>query len=336
MLIMAKIDYCHVLKYTHYLYALAVLGMLAVLIFGVGEEEVGRGSWIRIPVINISIQPSEIVKILYIVCLSKRINSVKENINRPKNIIFTVLYAGIILVLVIIDNLGSALVFMFATLCMLFVAGVSMWYFFALIAIIVPLSPIIWKFLEPYQQFRILVMINPELDPLGFGWQVGQSMKAIGTGGLSGVGFQQGYITQNKFLPKQQTDFIFATAGEEFGFLGALLAIILLTLIILRVFYVSRRARNDVGSLMCVGVLGIFMAQSIVSIGMCFAMMPVIGITLPFFSYGGSSILSCYMAVGIVLSVYSRRNIYYFRRGDDFDISEEELFEENEIRKLDW
>jgi len=334
MLIMAKIDYCHVLKYTKYLYVLAVLGMAAVLIFGVGEEETGRGSWIRLPGIPISIQPSEIVKILYIVCFAKRINSIKENINHPKNIAVTVLYAGIIIILIVMDNLGSALIFMFITVAMLFIAGVSLWYFLAFAAVVVPLTPVIWSFLDEYQRMRILVSFTPELDPKGFGWQVLRSMDAIGSGGLSGTGFQNGYITQRELLPKQQTDFIFATAGEEFGFLGALLVIVLLSIVFIRIFYVSLRSRNDVGSLMCVGVLSMFIAQSVVNIGMCLAMMPVIGITLPFFSYGGSSIISCYLAVGVILSVHSRRNIYYFQRGDDFDISEDIFIDDT--TKFDW
>ena len=334
MLIMAKIDYCHVLKYTKYLYVLAVLAMVAVLIFGTGEDETGRGSWIRIPGIDIGIQPSEIVKILYIVCFSKWINSIKEKINHPKNIALTVLYAGIIIGLVVVDNLGSALIFMFITAAMLFVAGVSLWYFLGLAAVMVPLLPFAWNFLDGYQQGRILVGFNPELDPQGYGHQVLRSMQAIGSGGLSGAGFQQGYITQSGRLFAQRTDFIFATAGEEFGFLGAMLVIIMLGIVFIRILYVSMKARNNVGSLMCVGVLSMFIAQSVVNIGMCISMMPVIGITLPFFSYGGSSILSCYLAIGLVLSVYSNRNIYYFRRGDDFDISED-IFEDT-TSKIEW
>ena len=336
MLIMANIDYCHVLKYTKYLYILAIVGMVVVLLLGTGEEETGRGSWLRIPGIPVSIQPSEIVKILYIVWLAKWVNSIKEKINHPKNIALTALFAGIIIVLIVMDNLGSALIFMFITAAMLFISGLSLWYFLAFAVVAVAMSPLIWNSMEPYQKGRILVMFNPESDPLGYGWQVIRSMNAIGSGGLSGAGFQQGYITQRALLSEQQTDFIFATAGEEFGFLGAMLVMVLLGLIFIRIFYVSLKARNDVGSLMCVGVLAMFTAQSIVNIGMCLSMMPVIGITLPFYSYGGSSTISSYMAIGLVLSVYSRRNIYYSNRGDDFDISEDIFEDEQDPNKVGW
>lgn len=326
MLIMASLDYCHVIKYTKYFYALAIAGMAVVLIFGEGAEEVGRGSWIRF--FGIGIQPSELVKILYIVCLAKRLDKIKENVNHPLNIAVTLLYAGIILGMVVFDNLGSALVFIFITFVMFFFAGVSLWYFLAFGAVITALSPVIWNFMGEYQKMRILVGFDPSIDPDHYGWQAMRSMRAIGSGGLFGAGFQNGYITQNRLLTAQQTDFIFATAGEEFGFLGAILVIVLLSVIITRILLVSFKTKNTVGSLICAGVFGMFMAQTVENIGMCLGVMPVVGVTLPFFSYGGSSVVSCYMAIGLVLSVYSRRNIYYFTRDENLDSNNQEF--------LDW
>jgi rod shape determining protein RodA len=144
MLFMANLDYCHVVKYTKYFYALAIAGMVIVLIFGEGADEVGRGSWIRF--FGIGIQPSELVKILYIVCLAKELDKIKENINHPLDIALTMLYAGIILGMVVFDNLGSALVFIFITLIMFFIAVISLWYFLAFGVTITALSPIIWNF----------------------------------------------------------------------------------------------------------------------------------------------------------------------------------------------
>jgi rod shape determining protein RodA len=129
MLIMANLDYCHVVKYTKYFYALAIAGMVIVLIFGEGAEEVGSSSWIRF--FGIGIQPSEIVKILYIVCLASHLSKIKENINHPLNIALSILYAGIIMGMVVVDDLGSALVFMFITFVMFFFAGVRVWYLLA-------------------------------------------------------------------------------------------------------------------------------------------------------------------------------------------------------------
>ena len=145
------------------------------------------------------------------------------------------------------------------------------------------------------------------------------SQRAIGSGGLFGTGYRQGYYTQRGIIPKQWTDFIYSAAGEEFGFIGAILVLVLLTLIIARIFIISRKARNTPGSLICVGVMAIFIAQTVENIGMCLGLLPVIGITLPFFSYGGSSILSSLLGIGIVLSVKCRTNIYYFTRDEKLD-----------------
>jgi len=318
--ILSKSDYDHMVKYAKALYVIAVILMVTTLIFGTGDVETGNKNWIRIPIINVGGQPSEIVKILFIMTFAKHLDSVKDNIDRPKNMVMLLLHFGGIVGLVLAQkDLGTALIFVIIFLTMCFAAGVSLWYFLAGAFIAVASSPLIWAWMGDDYQKRILAGFNPMIDPEGKGYQALRSMRAIGSGGLFGSGYQKGYMTQGGRVPKQWTDFIFSAAGEEFGFIGAILVLLLLTLIIGRIFYISRSARNNTGSLMCVGVMAIFISQTIENIGMCLGMLPVIGITLPFFSYGGSSILGSLMAVGLVLSVNSRKNIYYFARDENLD-----------------
>ena len=173
--------------------------------------------------------------------------------------------------------------------------------------------------MDEYRQMRILAGFDPSISPDKWGYQALMSQRAIGSGELFGTGYGKGYYTQGGWIPEQWSDFIYSAAGEEFGFIGAILVIVLLTLIITRIFMISRGARNTSGSLICVGVMAIFISQTIENIGMCLAMLPVVGITLPFFSYGGSSILSSLLGIGVVLSVKCRTNIFYFTRDENLD-----------------
>ncbi|GHU38108.1 rod shape-determining protein RodA [Clostridia bacterium] len=317
MYVISKADYDHMLKYTRGLFAAAVVLLLMTLIFGTGMEETGNRSWIRIPVPGGSVggQPSEIVKVLFILTFSRHLDKVKENINNLKNIVLLILHFAIIFALVLAQgDLGSALIFFFIFAAMCFSAGMSLWIFLGGIFTVVAASPLLWTLLSERQQNRILVGFNPALDPTGLGYQPLRSQRAIGSGGFIGAGFQKGYITQNGMIPEQENDFIFSVAGEEFGFVGAIIVIALLTLIIVKIFLVAKSARNDVGFLICIGVMAMFIAQTVENIGMALGLLPVIGVTLPFFSSGGSSILGSFLAVSLVLSVHSRRNIYYFTR----------------------
>ena len=324
MYILSKSDYNHMIKYWRYLYAFGVIILIITYVFGSGDE-VGNRSWIRLPIpgtgITVGGQPSEIVKITFIMTFARHLDRVKDDINKPKNILLLGLHFIIILGLILIQgDLGTALVYIFIFLTMCFAAGVSLWYFLAGIFITVASSPLLWNLMGEYQRNRIIFGIHPELDPLDVGYQALTSKRAIGSGGLFGAGWGKGYYTQSDRIPEQWTDFIYSAAGEEFGFIGAMLILILLTIIIVRIFIISRKARNTVGSLICVGVMAIFIAHTVENIGMCLGLLPVIGIPLPFFSYGGSSILGSLLAIGIVLSVNSRKNIYYFTRDENLDI----------------
>jgi rod shape determining protein RodA len=322
MFMLSKSDYNHILRYAKYLYIFSAAALIITLAVGVGDE-VGNRSWIRVPVPGwgtVGFQPSEIIKIVFILTLAKHLDTIKEDINNPKNILLLLAHFLIFFALILTaGDLGNNLIYACVFMAMCFAAGMSAWYFLAGAFILTASSPLLWNLMPDYRQDRILAGFTPEIDPLGYGYQALMSQRAIGTGGLFGTGYQQGFYTQNALIPKQWTDFIYSAAGEEFGFVGALLVIILLTLIIVRIYLISRTARNTSGSLICVGVMAIFIAQTVENIGMCLAMLPVIGITLPFFSYGGSSILSSCLGIGIVLSVNCRKNIFYFTRDESLD-----------------
>lgn len=317
-LFMSALDYDHVMKYSAYLYALSVAALILTLIIGVGDEGTEIKRWIRIPGLGTGIQPSEIAKILFIVTMAKHIESVKETINKPLTVLGLLAHVGVITGLVLMEHdLGTALIFIFIFFVMCFVSGISLWYLLASIFLVAALSPLIWNFMGDYQRKRILVFIDPELDPYGDGWHVRIVKETIGSGGIFGAGYQKGYMIQNGKVFAQDTDMIFAVAGEELGIFGTLLVILLFAFLLLRIFRVSKLARNDSGMLLCMGVMAMFMIQSIINIGMCIGAVPVTGITLPFFSSGGSSMLSSFLGIGIVLSVFSHRSIYYFNQMDD-------------------
>lgn len=327
--ILAKMDYDHLTKYSKYLYIFGVLFLALTLIIGTGDESgVGQKNWIRIPIgggKSVGIQPSEIVKIIFIVTLAKLLDRYKEKINKPKTILFIFLhFAGMFGLIIISGDLGNGLMYACILLAMCFTAGMSLWYFLGGVFLLAASSPIWWNLMGEYQQMRIIVGFDPASYPeSNYAYQVLRSMRAIGSGGLFGQGWQKGYLTQiYGGVPMQWTDFIFSAAGEEFGFLGTLLVLMLLTMIIMRVFYVSRNARNNVGSLICVGVMSMFIAQTVENVGMCIGRLPVIGVTLPFFSYGGSSILSSLLGIGLVISVNARKHIYYFTRDENIELDD--------------
>jgi len=311
LIVLSLFDYEHLAGFSKYIWVACVLGLLAVFFFGTGLEETGNINWIRFG--NLGIQPSEIVKIGFILTFAAHLNAIRERVNSPKNILLLVLHMAVPVSLIVLQHdAGSALVFVFIFAVMCFGAGVSLWYFLGVGVLGVASLPFVWNFLKPYQQGRILAGFNPEIDPSGYGYQAYQSKIAIGSGQMYGNGFLQGLQTQNNVLPAKHTDFIFGVAGEEFGFFGSLLIIALLLLMIIRCIHIARVSRSELGSFICMGVAAMLIFQTFENIGMCMGVLPVIGITLPFFSYGGSSILGVMLGMGLVTSVYTRRKYINF------------------------
>ena len=295
-----------------WLLAFNILFIGILFFFGTGEESVGSRSWIRFGPIG-GIQPAEVVKITFIILLAKQMHHLKEykDLNSFFSIAQLAVHFGVmfLLVLVAAQDLGTALVYLFIFAVMLYTGGVKLRWFALGGAVLGCLVPVAWKFfLRPYQKQRILAPYDASIDPdhTGITWQPYRSKIAIASGQWTGLGYGEGTQTQSGSIPEQHTDFIFTAAGEELGFIGCLVVVALLTLIIIRCIYVGIKARNNLSALVCMGIAAILIFQSLENIGMCLGLTPVIGLTLPFFSYGGSSIITLFAAMGLVCGVKMR------------------------------
>lgn len=283
-----------------FIFCLAIL--ILVLIIGVTGDW-GARSWIRFG--SIGIQPSEIAKICFILTFSYHLSRVEDKINQPLVIFGLILHLAILVGLILMQpDMGSAMVFMFMFVTLLFVAKISYKYIIPVAAAGIISAPFIYKFvLSEYQQKRIQVFINPDLDPLNRGYNVIQSKIAVGSGQIWGKGYLHGTQNQMGYLPTKYTDFIFSVISEEFGFIGACLLVIALFIIIYRCFKIAQKADNSFGRYICVGVASMLLFHTFENVGMCIGLMPVTGIPLPFISYGGTAIVTNMVAIGLVMSV---------------------------------
>ncbi len=304
------VDYKHISKASVWIGIFGILLIVYTLFMGVtieGASGVNARAWIKLPG-GITFQPSELVKIAFIITFSSHMANILENddIKDPKNIILLLAHA---LVPVILTHLqgddGAAIIFLCIALTIAFVGGVPIKYFLYAALSAIVLAPIAWNFvLADYQKKRILSQLNPEGDPLNMGYQQIQGKLSIGSGGIFGVGLFKGPRIANNVVPIQESDFIFSAAGEELGFVGCVLIILLLLLIIIRIGHIAKRSQDTVGALICFGFIGLVASQTIFNLGMCLSLMPVMGVTLPFFSVGGSSAACLYLALGIIQNIY--------------------------------
>lgn len=307
--IVANLDY-HIIVDRLWIFMLVFSAALLVLTLVAGtsgeNRETANTSWLTIPVIGIAIQPSEFVKITFICTFSKHLSLVQDKINRPRPLLSLVLHAGLIIGLILLSgDLGVALVYLALFLIMMFCAGLNAWYFGSAVLAAGVALPFLWDYLAAYQQDRILVGFDPELDPQDYGWQPLLSRQCIQNGGLFGVGIRSGGDYET--LAASHTDFILATVCEKFGFVGGVLVIGTLAVMVVRILWIGRQASHDYGFYICVGVAATIIAQTVENVGMCLGILPVVGLTLPFLSCGGSSLLATFLLVGMVHSVGSHR-----------------------------
>ena len=311
----AFIDYRMIVdKLWLYMLIGSVLLLVATIVFGESGQnmETANKSWLKIPGTGFMIQPSEFVKFTFICTFAKHLEGVKDKVNKPLTLLGLMAHAGLIVGLILLSgDLGVSLVYMGVIAVMLFCAGMSLWYFLGAIVAVGVSLPFLWSVLAPYQQDRIIYGFNPELDPFGYGMQPLMSVEAISRGGFFGEGLFGGSVYED--LAASHTDFIFATVCEKFGFLGGALVIIAIAVIVVRLVFIALSATDAAGRLICCGIAAIFILQTLENIGMCMALIPVVGITLPFMSAGGSSMLALYMIMGLAHSVRSRERRLYFR-----------------------
>ncbi|NLM62264.1 MAG: rod shape-determining protein RodA [Clostridiales bacterium] len=300
------IDIYDLSEYWKWILAFNILFIASTIFFGVDVG--GNRSWLVIPGIKMSVQPAEVVKITYILLLAKQMYAQREHLSsiRSMLLLFGHLMIYVSLIWVSSGDMGMTIVYIFIFICMAFTAGVRLWWFLIAGAACVAVFPILWDSLGYYQKMRILVVLDDTLDPLGYGYQASRSKMAIGSGKLLGQGIFKGKQTQSGSLPAKQTDLIFAVAGEELGMIGAVAILVLLCIIIFRCLYIATKARNGMGALVCTGVAAMLIFQVFENIGMCIGLTPIIGITLPFFSYGGSSVMTMFAAMGLVSGVKMR------------------------------
>ncbi|MBQ8974412.1 MAG: rod shape-determining protein RodA [Oscillospiraceae bacterium] len=299
------------------IYILSVALILTLIKWGV-QDDTGNRAWLRFG--SVGIQPAEIVKVTYAIVLVKVFISAKERhgLNSPLTILKTAAVFGVLFVLIVAisSDLGSALIYLFMFIVMLFAAGISLWWFAAGFGVIVALAPLLWKFvLRQDQKDRILAPYDPSIDPTGLNilWQSNQSKAAIANGGFTGQGLFHGTMTQSGSVPQQSTDFIFTVAAEELGFIGCIAIAVILLIIIARCVYVGVKSNYTLGYLLSFTIAAMLLSQMLINIGMCLGLTPVVGLTLPFFSYGGSSVITSWTAMGLIAGIKMRPKPESFR-----------------------
>ncbi len=283
--------------------------LLMLIPFGTDNGS-GNRSWLDIPGVPFSIQPAEVCKITYIVIMASVMSSHQNRISSPVSIIHMCLHLGILvgLNMVLSGDAGVSLIFVFIFIGMTFAGGVSLWWFALAAAAIGICFPILWQFLGEYQQNRILILFDETIDPQGINerYHYKINLQSLTGGGMTGQGLFNGNRTQGGNLFAQHTDYIFSSMGEELGFIGCVIIMLLELAIIARCIYVGIKCQDYMRRLVCFGAASALMFQVMINTGMCIGVMPVIGLTLPLISYGASSVFTIFAMLGLVSGAYAR------------------------------
>lgn len=286
-----------------------LIPVLLTFVIGFAPAGTDDKAWLRLP-FGVTFQPSELFKIAFIITFAVHLEKIGENLSRIKYLIPVLIHGAFPVLLIHFQgDDGSAMIFAVIMIFMLFAAGLKKRYFAIFGGSLIAAAPLIYFLvLSPEQQARIQNMFNLEADLQGGGWQQWRGRIALANGGLWGQGLFKGELTQTGAVPESFNDFIFVSIGEELGLVGCTLVLILLGAICLRVLRIGSLVREKSGKLICVGVFSMLFAQIVVNLGMCLSITPVIGVTLPFFSAGGTSLLCLFCSIGVVMSVYMHRN----------------------------
>ena len=304
-------DYRLLRAYTPFIWGFGVLGLILVLIPGVGSEINGAKAWIRLPA-GFQIQPAEIAKISIIIGISMLLSERTHNSDEPStNDILKALAVAALPILLILrqPDMGTVFIISASVVTIQAVSGAPMKWIVGLILLAVIGGFVATKtgIVNDYQVKRLQSFVNPNADTQGAGYQLRQARITVGSGGLIGTGLFNGPQTNGRFVPEQQTDFIFTVAGEELGFVGCSVIILLLLTILMRAFGIARRSTDPYGTLVCTGVIAWFAFQIFENIGMTLGLMPMTGVPLPFLSYGGSSMFANLIGIGLLQNVHARQ-----------------------------
>jgi len=292
------------------IYAASLLFLLTVYIPGLGVEHFGARAWVDLGPIDM--QPSELVKISFVLIFSSYLTRNRGNLYTLKGIGLAFLYAAPFVLIILKEDLGTAIVLCFMIVMMVFAAGIDYKLFAKLGGVFLISMPILYRFMASHQKERIDAFLHPDVMSLPGNYQVWNSKVAIGSGGIFGKGLFEGTQKELKFLPVQKSDFIFSVIAEELGLIGSAVVILIYTVFLFRMLKIADNAKDMYGSLIVIGILSMFCFQIFENIAMAMGIMPVTGITLPFISYGGSSVVANMVALGIVLNVGIRSKIINF------------------------
>ena len=292
------------------LFLFNILFISTLFIWGV-EGNTGNRSWLAFAWLPFNIQPAEICKITYVLINAKVMSGLQRHISEPRSVLKLAghLVITVLVILLASKDMGVALIYVFAFLVMTFIGGVSRFWFLLGAGGVAVMAPILWfGVFRQDQKNRILALFDPSIDASGEGvlWQTNLSLRSIRGGGITGQGLFNGNVTQSGVNPQQHNDFIFSAIAEELGIIGCILALLLLAAIICRCIYVGAKSGSYMNRLICIGIAGTLFFQVLVNVGMCLGLLPVVGLALPFLSYGGSSIVSTFLAAGIVSGIHMR------------------------------
>ena len=308
MFVMARVSYHWLLEFAYWAYGVSIAALLAVLL--VGTKVLGARRWIKLPG-GLHFQPSEWVKLILILVVARYFWNLAGRKLTVKDILKAFALVGVPMLLVLKQpDLGTALTYTPILICGLLLGGLRWKQALAFVLAFGMIFSGLWfsgKLLKPYQKARLTSFMNPDNDPRGSGYQIRQSLIAVGSGGLWGKGATKGTQTQGDFLPIPYTDFIFAAFCEEHGFVGAAFVLGLYFFILMRLIQNAQTASDLPGSFIVMGVAAVMLFQIAVNVGMVIGLMPVTGIPLPLMSYGGSSVLFTFLALGMVMNVRMRR-----------------------------
>ncbi len=301
------VHYRTIHRFVYPLFACCMISLVAVLV--AGRTGLGAQRWVRLG--PFSFQPSEFVKLGLILFLARYFDDRRDELDRPR--VFLV-PAGVTLLATALvlkqPDLGTAVLLALTGLFLMLLVGLRPRLLLPFAVGGLGTAPLVWAFLKDYQKRRIVTFLNPNLDPLGAGYHVAQSKIAVGSGGLLGKGWLGASQSQLNFLPLNHTDFIFAVQAEQWGFVGSLALLAAYTLLILKALHVAREAKDPFATLLAAGVGGMLLFQVTINVGMVTGLLPVVGVPLPLMSYGGSSLITTMLALGLVLNIQMRRFVY--------------------------
>lgn len=301
MVIFSAIEYQTLVEISYKIYFIVILALIGILLLK--HTPLVSQRWFKLGSFS-AFQPSEIAKIAIVLALTKYFNDKKGKVGIIGGLTMSLFIVAVPMALIIKQpNLGTALLFVPIILVFLYLIDVKMKYLFYIVGTAAVLSPVGWLFLKGYQKQRLISFLNPGADPLGAGYNIIQSQIAIGSGGLFGKGWLQGTQSYLDFVPEHHTDFIFAVVAEEWGFLGCLVLLMLYVFLIFRGLKIATQARDNYGLLLSLGLTMLITFQVIINVFVALGLLPVTGLPLPFFSYGGSSLIVSMICVGILLNI---------------------------------